>query len=710
MRELSIDIETYCEVDIKSAGLYKYAAEAEIILFAYSVDKRPPKCIDLLAGEIIPPEIIAMMLDKNVRKTAHNAPFEIEVISNAMNLDLDEYQWRCSAVLAAIAGYPMSLDEASKALGTAEKKDGEGKALIRYFCIPCKPTKANGGRTRNLPHHAPEKWAKFIEYCKQDVVTEQAITEELAWVELPEVEHRLWCLDQQINRRGWKVDIQMANCAIELDKIYRERLSREAVILTGLSNPNSPAQIKTWLQENIPDFDKLPTTVIKKVGPAPDHYGMADGEDEWDEDAKVLSGLTKDIVTQLLKLDLDPRVKRVLEIRQEMGKTSIKKYIAMIKAAGKGDRVRGLFQFCGAGRTWRWAGRLVQVQNLPRILLDLAELMAARELVKARDLENIEWVFGSLSNILSQLIRTAFISEYKKRLLVLDFSAIEAVMLAWLADEQWRLDIFKGSGKIYEASASQMFKVGIETIAKGKENYSMRAKGKVAELACGYGGGVHALEKMGALDMGLTTQELPFIIKKWREASPNIVRFWYSLQRSAIQCIETGEKIDTGYKGIYFSMKKGALLLYLPSGRCLMYPKASIKEVTKRVPIMKEFIGLSGEPIMKQTGWELKTRKTIFFWGINQTTKKWEEMTTYSGKLCENICQAVARDCLANAMMNIDAVGIDIVATVHDEIIAEMPLNVTSIKEMKKLMLKPAPWMAGLPLRAEGDESLYYNK
>lgn len=706
MRELSIDIETYCEVDIKSAGAYKYAEKSEIILFGYSVDREPPKCIDLLSGEVIPQFIMEAMTDPNFRKTAHNAPFELENISNALNIELDPDQWRCSAVLSAIAGYPMSLDEASKALGTSEKKDSEGKALIRYFCIPCKPTKANGGRTRNLPHHAPEKWAKFIEYCKQDVSTEQAICDALSWVELPEVEHKLWCLDQRINKRGWKVDIELANCAIELDAIFRNRLTIEAKQLTGLSNPNSVMQLKDWLEGK------------GLVLPKTDVHMELDEQGEEVEVSKIslAKGIIDELLEQIRSGDLDmvvediDIVERVLEIRQEMSKTSIKKYVSMINAAGKNDRVRGLFQFCGAGRTWRWAGRLVQVQNLPRIPDDYSgdfaeNLLMARELVKNKDIETIEWVFGSLSQILSILIRTAFISDDEMRLLISDFSQIEARVLAWIAGEEWVLEVFRTHGKIYEATAAKMMHKEIKDVTKEE-----RQKGKIGALLLGYGGGPDALDRMGAEKMGLKKKEQPKLVKDWRHANENIVAFWRACEAAAKNCIKTGVPVKIGDKGITFSMKNRTLLLTLPSGRSLMFPKAEVETYIRKVPVYETQIDEEGDEVEVIIGYKRKEAERIIFWAIDQYTRKWQVSSTYGGKLVENICQAIARDCLANAMLNLDSIGIKICSHVHDEIIAEMPNKVTSIDEVNRMMLKKSPWMGDLPLGVKSDESLYYNK
>lgn len=693
MRELSIDIETYCEVDIKTAGAYKYAEKSEIILFGYSFDYEQPKCIDLLSGEKIPQDVLDALTDPQVRKTAHNAPFELENIGKHLKLELDADQWRCSAVLSAIAGYPMSLDEASKALGTSEKKDSEGKALIRFFCMPCKPSKTNGGRTRNLPEHAPEKWEKFIEYCKQDVSTEQAICKKLDWIALPEEEHKLWVLDQKINRRGWKVDLELARAAIDIDAIFRKRLTTEAVQLTGISNPNSVAQLKDWLTSK---GLTIPKTTSVSTG---------------EESESLAKGVIDEMLEHISSVELDlliddiDIVERVLQIRQEMSKTSIKKYTAMINAAGAGDRVRGLFQFAGAGRTWRWAGRLVQVQNLKRITTEDELLMLARQLVKERDIENLEWLFGSLSEILSQLIRTSFIAEEGSRLIISDFSAIEARVLAWVAGEEWVLEVFRTHGKIYEATAAKMMHKPIEEVTKDD-----RQKGKIGALLLGYGGGPQALVNMGADKMGLTAKEQPKLVKDWREANVNIVNFWHACEVAAKNSILTGERFKVGDKGISFSMKNGSLLLTLPSRRSLVFPKASIEKYMRRVPIYEIIVDEFGEEETIQTGTKMKESEQITFFAVDQYTRKWGKSSTYGGKLAENICQAIARDCLANALLNLDEIGITICSHVHDEVIAEMPNHITSLEEVNRMMLKQAPWMAGLPLGAAGDESLYYNK
>lgn len=643
MRNLSIDLETYSETDIKACGAYKYAETAEILLFAFSFDNDPVTCIDVACGEEIPAYVIHALTDPEIKKTAHNAPFEIAILQNVLMIDLNPFQWRCSAVMASMAGLPMSLDESTKALGM-ELKDSRGKALIRYFCMPCKPTKANGGRTRNYPHHDPEKWLEFIEYCKQDVVAEKALSKSMPWVVYTKQEHMLWCADHKINSRGWKVDTELAEKAIEIDTINRKRLVAEAKKVSGLSNPNSVAQVLEWFKE----------------------------------EGVEINDLTKGTVSKLLKEELSTKVRRMLELRQELSKTSIKKYTSMLHVNGVGGRARGLFQFNGAGRTGRWAGRLIQVQNLPRINMSDEHLMLARELVKAGDLETLDLVVDSIPNALSQLIRTSFVAEKGKRLIILDFSAIEARVLAWLAGQEWVLDVFRTHGKIYEATAAQMLKIPIDAVTK-----SDRQKGKVATLALGYQGGVNALKTMGAIEMGIAEEDLQDIVDKWRAANPKIVQFWHTLGRTAINTVQTGEGAHLPC-GITFNFYKGALRIRLPSGRYLCYPYASVEP------------GQFGDQLT--------------FWGVDGYTKKWSKQSTYGGKLAENLTQAIARDCLANSIMNLDEAGINIVAHVHDEGVAEEKNGTWPLDKVREIMLKPADWMKGLPLNAEGGESMYYNK
>lgn len=643
---LSIDIETYSEVDIRACGAYKYAENCEILLLAYSFDNEPVFVIDL-TKEGLPAHIHKALTDKNILKTAYNAAFERACISACYGLNLPPEQWECTLMRSAMAGLPLSLDESAKALNLEQQKDNTGKNLIRYFCMPCKPTKTNGERLRNLPEHDPAKWQAFMNYNMQDVVTEKAVRQALLFLTIPEQEKKLWDLDQRINETGVKIDKTLVTHAVEMDLNFRNKLVNEATKLTGLNNANSIAQLKKWLEE---------------------------------ETDSEIESLKKDAIPKLI-LDTDSeKAKRVLTIRQELSKTSVKKYTAMLNAAGSGDRIRGLLQFYGANRTGRWAGRLVQVQNLPRGTFGSKNLDAARNCVISNDSELLEICFGAIPDTLSQLVRTAFIPEEGKRFIVSDFSAIEARVIAWLAGERWRLEVFNTHGKIYEASAAQMFKVPIESITKSSP---FRQKGKIAELALGYQGGNGALIKMGALDMGLTEEELPGIVKAWRDANPAIVQLWWNMDKAAKNAIRSNSVIPIG-KGAYFQYKKGYLLMGLPSGRTLCYAKAALGQ------------GSVGE--------------IINYWGVDQTTKKWTKLETYGGKLVENVIQAIARDCLAQALLNVHEAGYRTVMHVHDEIVCELPIGKGSLKELNALLCKPEKWMAGLPLKAEGFEALYYKK
>lgn len=641
MIELAIDIETYSATDLKKSGVYKYVEdpEFEILLFGYSIDGGPVTVIDLTDLDDVPEEIMAAMTDPAVLKTAFNANFERTCIAKYFNIECDPAQWECTMVKCAYIGLPMSLDQASKVLKLEEGKDSKGKALIRYFAVPRKPTKTNGGRTRNLPHHAPEKWTQFVEYCGKDVVAEVGIRKKLAFYVISDFEKRLWVLDQQINDRGILIDRVFVRNAIAFDQEYKARITEEIKILTGLDNPNSPAQLKTWLSE---------------------------------ESGEEVTSLTKDYVKEMLDDSNFDAVSKVLELRQEMAKTSVAKYVALEELVCADGRIRGIIQFGGACRTMRWAGRRFQPQNLPRNYLH--DLDLARKLVACGDLDLLELLFGNVPDTLSQLIRTSLISE-KGVFTVSDFSAIEARVIAWIAREKWRMDVFKTHGKIYEASAAQMFKVPIESITKDNP---LRQKGKISELACGFGGGPNALIQMGALDGGLTEEELPAIIKAWRAASPKIVEFWYALQRAAISAIE-GEPRTT--HGITYSMSRGVLWAKLPSGRSLSYFKPGLEEG--------------------------KYGPQITYWGMNQTTRQWEKQRTYSGKLAENVVQAIARDCLAEAMLKADAAGYNIVMHVHDEIVAD---GGGGLDKLNAILAEPIPWAKGLPLGAAGFENYYYKK
>ncbi|HFL3599582.1 TPA: DNA polymerase [Clostridioides difficile] len=651
MRTLSIDIETYSDLDIKKVGVYRYvdSANFEILLFAYAFDNEEVKVIDLVNDEELPKEVIEALNDNKVIKSAFNANFERTAISKFLNINLKPNEWSCTMIKALTLGLPGSLDSVSKALKFNEDKQKmkEGKALIQYFCKPCKATKVNKGRTRNLPIHDMEKWNKFKEYCKQDVVVEREIRNKLSKYKTTEREIKLWYLDQRINDTGIKVDTELIENAIECDKRYTEKLTKEAIKITGLNNPNSPAQLKKWLSD--------------KVG-------------------FEITSLTKESIPEILKQVDDENVVRILELRKLMSKTSIKKYEAMKLAKGNDNRVRGLLQFYGANRTGRWAGRLVQVQNLPQNHIE--DLDLARNLLKEGDFDLIELLYDSVPDVLSQLIRTAFIPSEGHRFIVSDFSAIEARVIAWLAGEKWRLDVFNSNGKIYEASASQMFKIPIENIKKGSE---LRQKGKLAELSNGYGGSVGALISMGAIKMGLKEEELQPIVTAWRNANPNITKFWWDVDKAAKKAIKDRTIVEIQH-GIKFIYNPGVLFIELPSSRRLSYLRPKIEPHTT----------FSGDKITYE--------------GMEQTSKQWKRIDTYGPKLVENIVQATARDCLREAMFNVTDAGYSIVMHVHDELVIDVDKKGGSLEEVNSIMGKEISWAKGLPLKADGYECDYYKK
>lgn len=641
MKTLSIDIETYSSVSLQESGVYAYseAPDFSILLFAYAFDEEEVQIIDLAQGEVLPADVLDALTSDEVIKTAYNANFERTCLAKYLGTPMPPQKWRCTAVHASILGLPGNLSGVCSALGFNEDqaKSKTGKALIQYFSIPCKPTTKNGNRTRNLPEHDLEKWQLFKEYCKQDVVAERAIKDTLSIFPVTQSEQELWELDQEINDTGILIDLSMVENIIAYDEQYQKQLLEEAWQLTGLSNPNSVAQLKNWLRE-------------QGINP---------------------TGLDKEKVTELIQTT-EGTVKRVLELRQAMSKTSVKKYEAMKRAACKDKRVRGCFQFYGANRSGRWSGRQVQLQNLPQNKIPDIDL--ARQLVVNNDFNKLELLFGETPFVLSQLVRTAFIPSKGKRFIVSDFSAIEARVIAWLAREQWRLDVFNLHGKIYEASASKMFKVPIESIGKGSP---LRQKGKVAELACGYQGGVGALKAMGAEEMGLSDGELQVLISDWREANPHIVQLWSICERAAKEAIESGWPQDIG-KGIIFSYDKGYLFIQLPSGRKLAYYDVAIQG------------------------------KQITYMGIEQQSKRWSRLNTYGGKLVENIVQAIARDCLAEAMKRVNQAGYRIVMHVHDEVILDTDKG--SIDDVTQIMSEDIEWAPGLPLKGDTYSCSFYRK
>ena len=662
MIHLSIDLETYSDVNLKKAGLYRYVQSPafEILLFAYSFDGAPTQVIDMAQGEKIPPEVIHALTDPQCLKHAYNAAFEWYCLSKYMGAQLPPSQWRDTMLHGLYAGYTAGLDATGRALGIPEDKQKltTGKALIRYFCVPCKPTKANGGRTRNYPHHDPEKWELFKTYNGQDVVAEMEIERRLSVFPVPDFVQKQWETDLLINARGVAVDMDFCAGALELGEIIRAQLTDEAVQLSGLQNPNSVKQLARWLSAET-------------------------GDD--------ITTLRKETIKELLGRDNADHVQRMLEIRQELGKTSTKKYDAIEAAVCDDGRVRGLLQFYGANRTGRWAGRLVQVQNLPRTYTEPLEF--ARELVKGRKLDALRTVYGSPNDTLSQLIRTAFVAAPGNVLIDADFSAIEARVISWLADEEWRLEVFRTHGKIYEASASQMFGVPLERIKKGNPEYSLRQRGKVAELALGYQGGVPAMRQMdtGKLLADLPDEEIKDIVDKWRNTNPKIRNLWYSFNDAAIRVIQNGGSLRvrccTFARECDCIRGTTCMTISLPSGRKLYYVEPSVGE------------NRWGGP-------------SITYMGVNDKNK-WGRIETYGGKLVENVVQAIARDCLAQAIEHLEAAGLPVVFHIHDEVVidtAAFDTNDAMLDKVVKIMSTPIPWAEGLPLGADGWVGAFFKK
>ena len=656
-RTLYLDTETFSSVDITKAGAFKYmeSPDFEIMLLPYAWDDEPVRVLDFASHSLMAEarhsgrspmvsawlEILEALKDPAVLKVAHNSAFERAAYRRQFGFYQPPEEWEDTMILAAMNGLPMSLDAAGEALGIEHQKLKEGKLLINYFCKPCRPTIANGGRTRNLPEHAPEKWERFKEYAKIDVVAMREIHKRLGRFPVPDWERKVWALDARINERGVLIDRELAEAAIAVDEAFKTEHTEELRHLTGLDNPNSVSQLKEWLEV---------------VGVSVD-------------------SLNKATVADLRKEVTDPATRRALELRQLLGKTSTKKYEAMTAAAGDDERVRGLLQYYGAGRTGRWAGRLVQVQNLPQNHLD--DIGLVRELVRDRDLETLEMLFDNVPDVLSQLIRTAFVAKPGHTFLVSDYAAIEARVIAYLAGEQWRMDVFAQGGDIYCSSASQMFKV---PVVKHGENGHLRQKGKIAELACGYGGGVGALKAFGADKMGLTEEEMQQIVTQWRQASPTIPRFWRDAENAAKKALENPGQTFTLPCGVKYLRDADALRCRLPSGRILTY-----------------------------WGARLDNDGSICFMGQNQTTRKWEKTDTWGGKLVENIVQAYARDCLAVALLRLDEAGYQITFHVHDEVVAEAP-DGTRWEDMAEIMGRPIDWAPGLLLRGDGYETKFYMK
>lgn len=644
MSILAIDIETYSSVDLTKAGVYAYAdsQDFEILLFAYAFDEEETQIVDIACGEKLPERVLSALHDEAVVKAAFNAQFERTCISRHLGEHLSPVGWQCTAVQSALLALPLSLDSVGEVLDIERKKLKEGAELVKYFSKPCKATKVNGGRTRNLPEHEPEKWQRFKEYCIRDVDAEREIRRRLSNYQIPESEMALYVMDQEINDRGILVDRTLVRNAVDCDLQYKDQVIQRAYEVTGLSNPNSPVQMKEWLAAQ----------------------GVA------------VESLDKKAV-QELKKDASGEVLEALELRQLMAKTSVKKYEAIERSVCSDGRVHGLLQFYGANRTGRWAGRLVQVQNLPQN--HIPDLELARSLVKNRRFEDIDPLYGSTPNVLSELIRTAFIPKPGCRFIVADFAAIEARVLAWFSGEQWRLDTFVEGGDIYCASASKMF--GVPVVKHG-ENGHLRQKGKIAELALGYGGAVGALTAMGALDMGLAEEELQPLVDQWRSSNPNITRFWWDVDAAAVKAVKGKTTVPLG--NLCFTYQSGILFVTLPSGRRLSYCRPAMKE--------------------NRYG-----RESLSYMGVGES-KKWMRIETYGPKLTENIIQGTARDLLALSMLRLRDAGFDIVMHIHDEAVLEVPEGVSSVDEICQIMSVAPDWAAGLPLRADGYECNFYKK
>lgn len=643
MDTLAIDIETYSDVSLPDCGVHRYAAseQFEILLFAYSLNDEPTQIIDLASGEKIPDRIMEYLTDDSVIKTAYNAAFERNCINRFFGLSLKPEGWRCTLVQASMLSLPLSLEGVGEALNLDKKKMSEGKDLIRYFCMPCKPTKANGGRTRNLPSDAPEKWELFKTYCIRDVDVEKQIRNKLLKFPIPDREQELYCMDQRINDRGIMVDQELIGHAVACDLLYKETVTKKAYEISGLENPNSVSQLKDWLNEKGIEVDSLAKAAVEE-----------------------LVENTQGDVAEMMKL------------RLAMSKTSVKKYEAMERSVCPDGRVHGLLQFYGANRTGRWAGRLVQIHNLPQNHMEDLEL--ARSLVKEGRYDLVELLYDSTPDVLSELIRTAFVAKPGCRFIVSDFSAIEARVMGYLAGEGWVMEEFRGAGKIYEQTASKMFHIPIEEITKGSP---YRARGKVASLACQYGGAEGALISMGALNF-VEEEELKGLVQSWRTANPHIVNYWYEIDGAVKAAVKERKMTKVGMVTVYY--QSGMLKIALPSGRVLSYvrPRMTVNRFGS---------------------------ESASYEGIG-TNRKWTRIESYGAKFCENIVQATARDVLAEAMLRLEKKGFDIVCHIHDEVVLEVPEGISSVEEVNGIMAVCPDWCEGLPLKAAGFESPFYKK
>ena len=643
MDTLAIDIETYSDVSLPDCGVHRYAAseQFEILLFAYSLNDEPTKIIDLASGEKMPDEIMKLLTDDSVIKTAYNAAFERNCINRYFGLSLKPEGWRCTLVQASMLSLPLSLEGVGEALNLDKKKMSEGKELIRFFCMPCKPSKLNGGRKRNLPSDEPEKWELFKTYCIRDVDVEKQIRNKLSKFPIPDREQELYCMDQRINDRGIMVDPELITHAVACDLLYKETATKKAYEISGLENPNSVAQLKGWLAGKGIEIDSLAKAAVEEL------VENTDGD-----------------VAEMMKL------------RLALSKTSVKKYEAMERSVCPDGRVHGLLQFYGANRTGRWAGRLVQIHNLPQNHMEDLEL--ARSIVKEGRYDLVELLYDSIPDVLSELIRTAFVAKPGCRFIVSDFSAIEARVMGYLAGEGWVMEEFRGAGKIYEQTASKMFHIPIEEITKGSP---YRARGKVASLACQYGGAEGALISMGALNF-VEEEELKGLVQSWRTANPHIVNYWHEIDGAVKAAVKERKMTKIGMVTVYY--QSGMLKIALPSGRVLSYvrPRMTVNRFGS---------------------------ESVSYEGVG-TNRKWTRIESYGAKFCENIVQATARDVLAEAMLRLEKKGFDIVCHIHDEVVLEVPEGTSSVEEVNEIMAVCPDWCEGLPLKAAGFESPFYKK
>ena len=665
---MGIDIETYSSTPLPRCGVYRYcdAPDFEILLFSYAFDDAPVETVDLACGESLPKEVLLALEAPNVLKVAYNAQFERVCLSKYLGHWLDPHQWRCTMVMAASLTLPGRLADVAVALGTAEKKMEEGKELIRYFSFPCKPTKANGGRTRNRPSDAPEKWAVYKQYNAQDVETERAIRKALEKYPLPEQEWAYYALDQQINDRGVRVDKQLVKNAIAADAVFAQAAYQRAKELTGLENPGSVMQLHGWLREQ---GVRLPTLLKKEV-----QRKLAEMDEDAQPDAQA-----------------DEAAREMLRLRLEMSRSSIKKYEAMARCVCKDGRIHGMFRFYGASRTGRFASQIVNLQNLRRN--DMEDLALARSLLREGRAEELSMLYASAADVLSELVRTALIARKGCRFIVADFSAIEARVLAWLAGEEWRLKVFEEGGDIYCASASQMFHVPVE---KHGVNGHLRQKGKISELALGYGGSIGALQAMGSREMNIPDEELKPLVDGWRKANPRIVQFWRSVGDAAMKAVRERTTVRAGK--VTFCCKDGVLFAKLPSGRTLAYIAPRLET------------GRFGSAVITYQSYD-KTEKAADEEEEAPVTRRWQREETYGPKIVENLTQAIARDLLCAAMMNLEAAGYRICMHIHDEAVIEMPIDQGSLEDVCRLMAIAPVWAEGLPLRADGEDDLsFYRK